>query len=111
MGRLTNIKPMVGKLKPLITLPPKQAEPFYLSTDWRSLMARIIAKRGRRCEECGATGGRIYGDHIIERRDGGADLDPTNIMLRCHGCHERKTAKERGKRAHARTRAGSHQPG
>ena len=31
MGRLTNIKPMVEMLKPRIKLPPKQAEPFYLS--------------------------------------------------------------------------------
>ncbi|UIJ73382.1 HNH endonuclease [Aurantimonas sp. HBX-1] len=102
MGRLTNIKPMVEMLKPRIKLPPKQAEPFYLSPTWRSFIARVIAKRGRRREECGATGCRIYGDHIVERRDGGADLDEKNILLRCHGCHERKGAKERAKRAHGR---------
>jgi 5-methylcytosine-specific restriction enzyme A len=36
---------------------------------------------------------RIFGDHIIELKDGGAPLDPSNIMLLCPTCHARKTAK------------------
>jgi 5-methylcytosine-specific restriction protein A len=83
--------------------PPKQADSFYLSREWRSLMDRIIAERGRRCEdpECpkphpAVT--RIYGDHIKELQDGGADFDPANIMLRCAAAHTRKTARERAKR-------------
>ena len=30
-----------------------------------------------------------YGDHIKERRDGGADFDPGNVMIRCATCHGR----------------------
>jgi 5-methylcytosine-specific restriction endonuclease McrA len=44
-------------------------------------------------------GVRILGDHIIERKDGGAELDPNNIQLLCLGCHNAKTAtarKDRG---------------
>lgn len=85
-------------------LPPKVAEAFYLSPEWRALVASLIAQRGRRCECCGRTHEddgrpvRIIGDHIVERRDGGADLDPTNIRLLAIGCHNRKTARARDER-------------
>lgn len=83
-------------------LPPKTADPFYLSKPWRDLVGSILAERGRRCEECGRTDGRIYGDHIVELRDGGEPLDRRNILMRCHACHERKGAAERARRAAAR---------
>lgn len=79
--------------------PPKTAASFYLSPEWRELMARLIKERGRRCERCVATGCRIYGDHIKELKDGGAPLDPANIMLMCSPCHGLKTAAARKERA------------
>jgi 5-methylcytosine-specific restriction enzyme A len=104
---LKTLRPRLGlietrKLKP----PDKVADSFYLSTEWRSLIRHIIQVRGRRCEDPNCktprrdAGQRIFGDHIIERKDGGAELDPANIMLRCSPCHGIKTASERGKRAH-----------
>src|SRR3984893_7228838 len=81
--------------------PPKTAAPFYLSPEWRALVARLIAERGRRCEECGRTRNpdgswlRLFGDHVIELVDGGAPLDPSNIRLLDGACHSRKTAKAR----------------
>ena len=72
--------------------PAKRALPFYLKPEWRSLMHRLIFERGRQCENCGASGCRIYGDHIIELQDGGAELDPSNVKLLCATCHGRKTA-------------------
>jgi 5-methylcytosine-specific restriction enzyme A len=83
---------------------PKKAASIYLSREWRALLAAIIAERGRRCEDpgCEVPGGRtgclIYGDHIVELRDGGAALDRRNVMLRCGLCHGRKTAAERARR-------------
>lgn len=85
----------------------KAALPFYLSPEWRALMKSIIKARGRRCErpECrrshDADGKavRIFGDHIIELRDNGAPLDPTNIMLLCGTCHANKTVAARVARA------------
>ncbi len=85
----------------------KVALPFYSSPEWRALMKALIAKRGRRCEKtacrraCDSDGHavRIFGDHIIELRDGGAPLDPDNVMLLCGACHARKTADARAIRA------------
>ena len=42
---------------------------------------------------------RVFGDHIIELKDGGALLDGRNVMLRCGSCHTRKTFEERAKRS------------
>ena len=87
-----------------LTPPPKQADPFYLSKEWRALMAAIIKERGRRCQECGRTHNddgrpvRLYGDHIVELRDGGAPLDPRNIQLLHGACHTAKTVAARAKR-------------
>jgi 5-methylcytosine-specific restriction enzyme A len=50
------------------------------------------------CQECGRAGCRIYGDHILELKDGGALLDEDNVLLRCGSCHGRKTAAVRGER-------------
>jgi 5-methylcytosine-specific restriction endonuclease McrA len=72
--------------------------PFYKSPEWRTLMAAIIAERGRRCEACGRTGCRIFGDHVIELSDGGSPLDRRNVKLLCGSCHTAKTAQARARR-------------
>ena len=84
--------------------PPKTADPIYYSREWRSLIARIIRVRGRRCEDPAHVGlhdpkDRLFGDHIVELRDGGELLDPSNVMLRCGSCHTRKTIEVRRERA------------
>lgn len=78
--------------------PPKVADPFYSSAPWLKLMAALKRERGERCEDCPRTGVRIFGDHIVELKDGGAPLDPRNVRLRCGSCHTRKTIAERAKR-------------
>lgn len=80
--------------------PIKKADPFYQSADWVKLVAAIKKERGDKCEDCGAPGSqeRIAGDHLKERRDGGAPLDKRNVRLRCYGCHRKKTARVREQR-------------
>ena len=106
-GRLTTLRSRVARLdtrsaKP----PPKETESFYHSAEWRALIASVIEDRGRRCEDtnCQTPSGpwrRIFGDHIKELKDGGAPLDPDNVLLRCGSCHTRKTVAERAKRMRA----------
>ncbi|MBS1044500.1 MULTISPECIES: HNH endonuclease signature motif containing protein [Gluconobacter] len=79
-------------------VPPKTADAFYVSKEWRGLMATILKQRGRACERCGRTGCRIFGDHIVELKDGGAKLDPKNVQLLCGSCHTAKTAQARARR-------------
>lgn len=83
---------------------PKRADAFYLSQQWRTLVASIIAERGRRCEQCGKSAGqdggplRLVADHVIEIKDGGAPLDPGNIRLLDYQCHAVKTQRARAER-------------
>lgn len=79
----------------IATAPPKQTRAIYLSPEWRGLMSRLLAQRGRRCEACGRTACRIFGDHIHELKDGGALLAPDNVRLLCGSCHSTKTARVR----------------
>jgi 5-methylcytosine-specific restriction protein A len=97
----------------------KRADSFYLSKQWRDLVRRLIAKRGRMCERCGKTREddgspvRLIGDHRVERNDGGADMDERNVELLCSAaggngrphpdgkrgaCHARKTSDARADR-------------
>lgn len=81
-----------------VSTPPKRAESFYQSKEWRVLCAEVKRERGKACQRCGSTD-RVVADHIIERKDGGADLDKGNIELLCHAHHAEKTALARGQRA------------
>ena len=98
MARLTCIGPRVGALAPRVKLAPKVADRFYESKAWRGLAARAKKLAGWACVRCGS-GVRLIADHIVERKDGGAELDPANVEVLCHACHQAKTAKARAKRA------------
>jgi 5-methylcytosine-specific restriction enzyme A len=108
MPRLSTLRPRVAMASQRLTPRPKTAAPVYNSPEWRALIAAIIRERGRRCEDpaCQSpnhgAGQKVYGDHVIELQDGGALLDPANVMLRCAPCHGRKTAIERSKRMSTR---------
>jgi len=91
-------KARVASLRSKVSALPKKAKPFYLTPEWKALVAAIIARRGRRCEDCGASSGRVYADHVIEISDGGPVLDEANVRLRCAACHGGKTAAEKRKR-------------
>lgn len=104
MGRLKTAAPRVGGLAPRVGLAPKLAETFYQSTAWKAMKARLARERGRRCQEpgCQTPHDRVILDHIHERKDGGADLDPSNLQWLCFTHHERKTAASRRARSRGR---------
>jgi 5-methylcytosine-specific restriction protein A len=101
MGRLTSLGP---RLTPLDTRrvkpPPKTVEPFYTLPEYRVWRAEVIRRAQGRCQwpGCGRAERRMYADHIIERKDGGADLDPANGQCLCHKHHGLKTAAARNRR-------------
>jgi 5-methylcytosine-specific restriction enzyme A len=100
-GGMGKLKAMDSRLAPMpakVKAAPKVAESFYQSGAWRSLVARLKRERGNWCQRCGSTE-RVIADHIVERKDGGADLDETNIELLCHRHHQQKTAQARARRA------------
>ncbi|MBX7496774.1 HNH endonuclease [Qipengyuania sp. 6B39] len=109
MARLKGLGPRVATLGPRVRALPKVADRFYASPEWRSLVKAIKAERGAWCERCGSTH-RLIGDHKVERRDGGADLDPANVELLCQACHNAKTAEARAKRV-AETAGGGRKSG
>ena len=101
MVKLTAAKPTIGYAPSTLRAPPKSVDEFYRSPEWRALVRQIKLERGAWCQRCGS-GHRIIGDHIRELKDGGARLDPINIELLCHSCHNRKTAAARSARVRAK---------
>ena len=79
--------------------PVKRADPFYESRAWRDFAATIKRQRGYICQgqgcgkDCSHYPFTLKADHIIERKDGGADFDPLNVQVLCQGCHNTKTAR------------------
>jgi hypothetical protein len=104
--RLVTLSSRVQPLRqPLLAPKPKQRDPFYGSAEWKKLIASIVEERGRRCQQCGRTHDadgqpiRVFGDHELELKDGGAALDRSNIKLLCGSCHTAKTIAARAERA------------
>lgn len=98
VGRLKAVTGRLAAPAPRIVAPPKRAEPFYQSPQWRDLVRDVKRERGAWCQRCGSKH-RVIADHVVERKDGGADLDPANIELLCQACHNSKTAAARARRA------------
>lgn len=102
MAKLAMLKPRVATIDTSIAaLPTRIAEPFYTSRAWLDLMTALKRERGERCQDCGRGRTRIFGDHIVELKDGGAKLDRRNVRLRCGSCHTLKTNAERARRMRA----------
>lgn len=97
MGKLYAMPSRFGRLPRKVPAPPKVADRFYTSPEWQALK-RTKRAEGAWCVVCGSTK-RLILDHIIERKDGGADLDPSNVEWLCHLHHQQKTARAREARA------------
>ena len=87
---------------------PKQADAELLTPEhraWRKIICDRAGWRcewveqGKRCEASHMRGDRMLSDHIVERSDGGALLDPGNGMCLCPSHHGAKTHAERARRA------------
>jgi 5-methylcytosine-specific restriction protein A len=100
MGRLTALPGRLSVQAPRLRPPPKRAEPFYQSAEWKRLVARRKLDRDYFAALARAKAGeRVILDHVHERRDGGADLDPANTEWLTMSEHAAKTAKAKARRA------------
>lgn len=87
---------------------PKRADPFYLTPEYRAWRETVISRAGRRCEDIDQRTGsrctkaepshRMFADHVIEVKDGGAPYDPANGKCLCGSHHTFKTAQARADR-------------
>lgn len=98
MAKLQTLRSKLQTLQPKLTQPQKQADPFYLSPAWREARAMCLVRFGNQCIKCGRTNTRLFVDHIVELKDGGAPLSQDNLEPLCGSCHTAKTAKAKNSR-------------
>ena len=105
MARLGALPPRVGRFDTRrLKAARKPSSSIYYTKEWRALVGRLIAERGRRCQLCGGPTAmigkpvRIYADHIVELEDGGDPFAKSNIQLLDGRCHTTKTAAARASR-------------
>lgn len=95
MARLKSMPSRLGVLPSRVKAMPKVADRFYQSAEWAEARKR---QPNKWCAICGATK-RLILDHKVERKDGGADLDPSNLEWLCLSHHNTKTAEAKARRA------------
>ncbi len=99
MARLPTLRPRLAARDTRTVMPaPKAAAAHYQTAEHAAWRASVIARAGGACQHCGRSGVRLFADHVIELRDGGALLDPANGQALCGACHSRKTAAARAAR-------------
>lgn len=70
-------------------------DPYYGTQAWKRMRARVLERDGHRCtaSDCSTplrgAGGRLVVDHVVERRDGGAD-QVSNLRSLCPACDNRR---------------------
>jgi 5-methylcytosine-specific restriction protein A len=74
---------------------PEAHDPYYGTQGWRRTRAKVLERDGYRCtaSDCGTpgrgVGGRLVVDHVVERRNGGAD-HVSNLRTLCPTCDNRR---------------------
>lgn len=81
-------------------VPAKTADPLYATPEYKLWREAVIARADGRCQArgCGRRERRMFADHVVEVKDGGARFDPANGQCLCGSHHTAKTAAERAKR-------------
>lgn len=80
----------------------KYTSPFYSTPEFRRWRAVVVQRARRRCEwvkddgsVCGVSDVKMYADHVVEVKDGGAEFDPSNGQCLCARHHTIKTNQVR----------------
>lgn len=105
MGRLTGLKPTVGRLAPRVGYAEgdekgferqrRQTHPYrawYNTARWRALRMAVLVRDHFTCRMCGRLEGNtslLVGDHIIPHKGNEALFwDETNVQCVCKSCHD-----------------------
>lgn len=103
MARLRILGPRLSSAPSRVRPMPKVADAHYLTPEHKAWAAEVFKRAGGRCQAPGclkaAPEHRMFADHIVERKDGGAALALSNGQLLCGSHHSEKTAKARAARA------------
>lgn len=96
-------RPSIPTMDTRIVAPmPKEADPHYQSPEHKAWRLEVMRRARWRCQAPGCTvryPERLFADHIVELRDGGAPFDPANGQAFCGSHHSKKTAQARAERA------------
>lgn len=82
----------------------KQRDAVYGTPEYQAWRAKVINRADGRCQwqeihgPCGRKEPRMFADHIVELRDGGAPFDTANGQCLCGKHHTIKTNAEKAKR-------------
>lgn len=85
---------------------PKRADPELLTPEHQAWRRQVLKRAGYRCQwvengkrcEKRAPEHRLIADHVVERKDGGARLDPRNGQCLCGAHNTLKGARARARR-------------
>jgi hypothetical protein len=111
---MTKIKTLAPAVRTIDTrtvkVAPKMADAELQTAAHRDWRRQVLRNAGYRCEavengvRCtkAAPQHRMFADHIVERRDGGAPLDPRNGQCLCGSHHTSKTVAARARRLSSR---------
>ncbi|MFT4098615.1 MAG: HNH endonuclease signature motif containing protein [Rhodoblastus sp.] len=107
---IASVKPRLRAARQsVVEIAPKRADAELLTPEHRAWRAIVIARAGGMCQwpGCGRVERRMFADHIVERKDGGARYDPDNGQCLCGSHHSLKTAQERARRLNEDVEASS----
>lgn len=100
MAKLTRLKGLAPRLNTAVVRPqPKQADGYYHTTAWKDLREQCLVRDAFICQLAlpGCTHTATIADHIVSRRNGGAD-DLTNLRAVCRSCDNRLKENHLGER-------------
>jgi 5-methylcytosine-specific restriction endonuclease McrA len=58
---------------------------------WQKARAAVLDRDGYRCRWCGRPANTV--DHVVALADGGARLDPANLVAACRPCNSKRGAE------------------
>lgn len=100
-SKLRCLQPSLASIDTRIARTDKQVDAVYDTPEHRAWSRTILRRARGICQSCGRTGTRLFADHIVEIKDGGAPTDLSNGQALCGSCHSTKTAAERARRVAA----------